>query len=144
MSGCTPRQLLWQVKLPLAVPSIMLGLNQTIMFGISMLVITALVGTDDLGRCNGEGRGDLRHVEDAASCRTETQQPQGLAATRTSQVVLGLDVESVGSVFVEDERVSSTAIRAACDEGDMDRASRFLGRPPNEMSLLHHEALAVP
>jgi glycine betaine/proline transport system permease protein len=31
-------------------PNIMLGLNQAIMFGISMLVITALVGTDELGQ----------------------------------------------------------------------------------------------
>lgn len=56
--GSTRRQLLWQVKLPLAVPSIMLGLNQTIMFGISMLVITALVGTDDLGQQIYIGLGD--------------------------------------------------------------------------------------
>ena len=48
--GCTPMQLLWQVKIPLAMPNIMLGLNQAIMFGISMLVISALVGTDDLGQ----------------------------------------------------------------------------------------------
>ncbi|MCP9483399.1 ABC transporter permease subunit [Shimia sp. CNT1-13L.2] len=56
--GTTRSQLLWQVKLPLAVPSIMLGLNQTIMFGISMLVITALVGTDDLGQQIYIGLGD--------------------------------------------------------------------------------------
>jgi glycine betaine/proline transport system permease protein len=31
-------------------PEIMLGLNQTIMFALSMLVITALVGTRDLGQ----------------------------------------------------------------------------------------------
>jgi glycine betaine/proline transport system permease protein len=48
--GCTPRQLLIQVKLPLALPGLMLGLNQTIMYGISMLVITALVGTKELGQ----------------------------------------------------------------------------------------------
>ena len=48
--GCTPRQLLFQVKLPLALPGLMLGLNQTIMYGISMLVITALVGTKELGQ----------------------------------------------------------------------------------------------
>ncbi len=48
--GSTPSQLLWQVKIPLAMPNIMLGLNQAIMFGISMLVITALVGTDELGQ----------------------------------------------------------------------------------------------
>lgn len=56
--GATRTQLLWQVKLPLAIPSIMLGLNQTIMFGISMLVITALVGTNDLGQQIYIGLGD--------------------------------------------------------------------------------------
>ena len=49
-SGCTGRQLLWRIRLPLALPQIMLGLNQTIMLAISMLVITALVGTRDLGQ----------------------------------------------------------------------------------------------
>ncbi|PVA11740.1 ABC transporter permease [Pelagivirga sediminicola] len=50
VAGCTPRQLLWRIKLPLAAPSLLLGLNQTIMLAISMLVITALVGTRDLGQ----------------------------------------------------------------------------------------------
>jgi glycine betaine/proline transport system permease protein len=49
-SGCTPRQLLWSIRVPLALPEIMLGINQTIMLAISMLVITALVGTRDLGQ----------------------------------------------------------------------------------------------
>ncbi len=48
--GCTPRQLLWQVKLPLAMPVVMLGLNQTIMAALSMLAIAAMVGTRDLGQ----------------------------------------------------------------------------------------------
>jgi glycine betaine/proline transport system permease protein len=49
-SGCTPSQLLWLVKLPLALPTIMLGVNQTIMAALSMLAISALVGTRDLGQ----------------------------------------------------------------------------------------------
>ena len=56
--GCTRWQLLWRVKLPLAMPVIMLGLNQTIMFGIAMLVIAALVGTNGLGQRVYIGLGD--------------------------------------------------------------------------------------
>ena len=48
--GTTTGQLLWQVKIPMARPAILLGLNQTIMAALSMLVIAALVGTRDLGQ----------------------------------------------------------------------------------------------
>ena len=48
--GCTPAQLLFKVKLPLAMPVVMLGLNQTINFALSMVVIAAMVGTRDLGQ----------------------------------------------------------------------------------------------
>ena len=50
MSGCSPRQLLWKVRMPLAFPEIMLGVNQTIMFGLFMVVIAAFIGTQDLGQ----------------------------------------------------------------------------------------------
>jgi glycine betaine/proline transport system permease protein len=48
--GCSPRQMLWEVKMPLAIPEIMLGLNQTVLFALAMLVITALVGSKGLGQ----------------------------------------------------------------------------------------------
>lgn len=47
--GATPRQLLWKVELPYALPQIMAGLTQTIMLSLSMVVIAALVGADGLG-----------------------------------------------------------------------------------------------
>jgi glycine betaine/proline transport system permease protein len=48
--GCTKGQILRKIQLPMAVPMILLGLNQTILLALSMLVITALVGTRDLGQ----------------------------------------------------------------------------------------------
>jgi glycine betaine/proline transport system permease protein len=48
--GTTPFQRLARVRLPLAMPEVLLGINQTVLLAISMLVITALVGTRDLGQ----------------------------------------------------------------------------------------------
>ncbi|SEL11176.1 choline ABC transporter permease subunit [Roseovarius nanhaiticus] len=47
--GAKPRQTLWKIELPYALPQIMAGLNQTIMLSLSMVVIAALVGADGLG-----------------------------------------------------------------------------------------------
>ncbi|MBL4811712.1 MAG: ABC transporter permease subunit [Rhodobacteraceae bacterium] len=49
-NGCTPRQRLLKVELPLALPEIMLGINQTIMMALAMVAITALIGSRDLGQ----------------------------------------------------------------------------------------------
>ena len=53
--GSTPSQLLFKVQVPLAVPTIMAGLNQTIMLALSMVVISAMIGADGLGRTVYEG-----------------------------------------------------------------------------------------
>ncbi len=50
VSGCTRRQMFWRVQLPLALPEIMLGINQTILLALSMIIICAMIGTRDLGQ----------------------------------------------------------------------------------------------
>jgi glycine betaine/proline transport system permease protein len=49
-TGTTRRQRLWKVELPIAIPEIMLGINQTIMMALAMVAITALIGSRDLGQ----------------------------------------------------------------------------------------------
>jgi len=50
MAGASNRQKLWTVRLPLALPTIMVGVNQTVMFSLFMVIIAAFIGTQDLGQ----------------------------------------------------------------------------------------------
>jgi glycine betaine/proline transport system permease protein len=65
MSGVNRLQRLLKIEIPLAFPHIMLGINQTVIFSLFMVIIGAFIGTDDLGqlimqslsKANGMGQG---------------------------------------------------------------------------------------
>jgi len=50
MSGVTKLQSLLKIEFPIAFPHMMLGLNQTIVFALFMVIIGAFIGTEDLGQ----------------------------------------------------------------------------------------------
>ncbi|OPX87226.1 MAG: Glycine betaine transport system permease protein OpuAB [Pelotomaculum sp. PtaB.Bin117] len=58
--GSTPRQLLWKIQFPVALPTIMAGVNQTMMLSLSMVVIAAMIGAGGLGAGVLEAIGQLK------------------------------------------------------------------------------------
>ena len=50
MSGVNRLQRWLKIEIPLAFPHIMLGINQTVVFALFMVIIGAMIGTDDLGQ----------------------------------------------------------------------------------------------
>ena len=57
--GSTPLQLLWEIQLPLALPTILAGVNQSILMALSMSVITSMIAVEGLGQMVLQGTGRL-------------------------------------------------------------------------------------
>ncbi|WP_074012144.1 glycine betaine/L-proline ABC transporter permease ProW [Candidatus Sodalis sp. SoCistrobi] len=59
--GASPSQMLFKVQLPLAMPTIMAGINQTLMLALSMVVIASMIAVGGLGQMvlRGIGRLDM-------------------------------------------------------------------------------------
>ena len=60
MSGVTRLQRLLNIEFPLAFPHIMLGINQTVVFALFMVIIGAMIGTEDLGQYILKALSDLK------------------------------------------------------------------------------------
>jgi glycine betaine/proline transport system permease protein len=58
--GSTPTQLLFKVELPMALPTILAGVNQTVLLALSMVVVAALIGSRGLGQPVVEGLTQLQ------------------------------------------------------------------------------------
>jgi len=60
MSGVTRMQRLIKIEFPLAFPHVMLGINQTVVFALFMVIIGAMIGTEDLGQYILKALSDLK------------------------------------------------------------------------------------
>ncbi|WP_154179602.1 glycine betaine/L-proline ABC transporter permease ProW [Vibrio furnissii] len=59
--GASPKQMLYRIQLPLAMPTVMAGVNQTLMLSLSMVVIASMIAVGGLGQMvlRGIGRLDM-------------------------------------------------------------------------------------
>ena len=88
--GSTPRQTLFKVQLPLAMPTIMAGVNQTIMMALGIVVLATLLGAGGLGQ---EGMDGL----------SQRRSGRGLAAG-LAIVAVAMVLDRVGSSLSEPDR----------------------------------------
>lgn len=72
---------------------------------------------------------NVRHLAIGDDFRFAQDREGHLDMLRRAGNALGFTVEQIGSVEIDGERVSSSAIRASLWEGDLDRATRLLGHP---------------
>jgi glycine betaine/proline transport system permease protein len=98
MIGCTRWQAFRAVELPAAMPTLLLGVNQTIMMALSMLVIAALVGTSELGQkvftALSQGKtGDGIVAGLAVAALALTADALLVAWTRARSAAMGMDRE---------------------------------------------------
>ena len=62
MSGVNRFQRWVKIELPMSFPHMMLGVNQTVVFALSMVIIGAMIGTDDLGQLILKSMSDRKGV----------------------------------------------------------------------------------
>ncbi|MFF4751319.1 ABC transporter permease/substrate binding protein [Streptomyces sp. NPDC002514] len=126
--GTMPRDVLLRVQLPLALPTIMAGVNQVIMLGLSMVVIGGMAGAGGLGE----------QVYSAI-----TQLKVGLAAeSGVAVVILAMYLDRMTGAL--SERVSPLGRRAAAKAGSLAGRARFARyRPAGAVAVVGVVVLAL-
>lgn len=95
--GSTSWQMLWDVQIPLALRTIMAGLNQTLMLALSMVVIAALIGAGGLGLVVNTGLGRL--------------DVGGATAGGVGIVILAIILDRITQGMGESNNVSTVSLR---------------------------------
>ncbi|MCP2638421.1 proline/glycine betaine ABC transporter permease [Microbacterium sp. HD4P20] len=114
--GATPGRILRQIQLPLALPSIMAGVNQIIMLSLSMVVIAGMVGAGGLG---GEIVKALGRIN------------IGLAfEAGISVVVIAMILDRVTSAFADPERARARRVASGRTTRDKQDAAGSVSRIP--------------
>ena len=96
--GATPMQLLFKVQLPLALPTIMTGINQTILMSLSMVVLASMIGAPGLG-------------EDVLQSIQTLNIGQGLQAG-TAIVIVAIIIDRITQAFGQGKRARQKTIDA--------------------------------
>jgi glycine betaine/proline transport system permease protein len=96
--GSTPRQTLFKVQLPLAMPTIMTGINQTIMMALGIVVLATLLGAGGLGQ---------EVMNGLSQRRTGRALAAGLAIVAVAMVL-----DRMGSSLAESDRTRHVSARA--------------------------------
>lgn len=95
--GSTPMQMLFELQLPLAMRTILAGLNQTLMLALSMVVIAALIGAGGLGLTVNTGLGRL--------------DVGGATAGGVGIVILAIVLDRITQGLGEQKKVETTSLR---------------------------------
>ena len=112
--GVTEKQLLWKVQIPLAMPSILAGINQSIMMALSIVIIAALIGSGGLGDSVLKALRRLR-VGEALEA--------GLAI-----VVMAILLDRLSAAFTQRERHSQKRYRGFRLFADNQQGKPFVNR----------------
>ena len=128
--GASPLQMLVKVQLPLAMPSIMAGINQALMLSLSMVVIASMIAVGGLGQMvlRGIGRLDM-----------------GLATVGGLGIVLlAIVLDRLTQALGQPRRGSAKGVRHWWQTGPAGLAMRLMGRRPAARPMSDPPAAAAP
>jgi riboflavin kinase/FMN adenylyltransferase len=131
----TPREYFEGPAAPARLTRLREKLEALALYGVDRVVVMrfdrrmqGMSADDFIGRLLVQGLG-ARHVVVGHDFRFARRREGTIATLRATGAVQGFGVEEVGQFLLDGERVSSSLVREALNRGDLERATRLLGRP---------------